>query len=65
MHDDKLMICTTRPIMFCVYLAGIDKGGPYGLSATVAFVAPLQGFNNFLVYIRQVILKKIRMVAFG
>ena len=40
------------PILFAMYLASVDVDGPYGLTATIAFVAPLQGFNNFLVYIR-------------
>lgn len=40
------------PILFAVYLASIDQNGPYGISITVAFLAPMQGFNNFLVYIR-------------
>ena len=42
----------TWPILFSVYLASVDLNGPLGLTLTVAFVAPLQGFNNFLVYIR-------------
>lgn len=43
----------TWPIMFAVYLAGADaRSNRFGLAATVAFVAPLQGFNNFLVYVR-------------
>ncbi|CAB9503330.1 expressed unknown protein [Seminavis robusta] len=43
----------TWPILFSVYLASLDdKVRIFGLSLTVAFVAPLQGFNNFLVYIR-------------
>jgi len=47
-----LAFYVTWPIMFCVYLTSIDVGGPYGLAVTVAFVAPLQGFSNFLVYVR-------------
>ena len=42
----------TWPILFGVYLKSIDLHGPLSLSLAVAFVAPLQGFNNFLVYIR-------------
>ncbi|CAB9503324.1 expressed unknown protein [Seminavis robusta] len=43
----------TWPILFSVYLASLDdKVRIFGLSMLVAFVAPLQGFNNFLVYIR-------------
>eukprot|EP00797_Seminavis_robusta_P008854 Sro162_g072850.2 (725) ;mRNA; r:45997-48171 len=43
----------TWPLLFSVYLASLDdKVRIFGLSMTVAFVAPLQGFNNFLVYIR-------------
>lgn len=41
----------TWPIMFAVYLASVDIEGPLGLTILVAFVAPLQGFNNFLVFI--------------
>ena len=40
------------PILFAMYLASVDVGGPYGVTITIAFVAPLQGFSNFLVYIR-------------
>lgn len=40
------------PILFAVYLGNVDQDGPYGLAVIVAFVAPLQGFNNFCVYIR-------------
>ena len=42
----------TWPILFSVYLASVDIGGPLSLTLTVAFVAPLQGFNNFLVFVR-------------
>lgn len=42
----------TWPIVFAVYLASIDAGGPLWLAITVAFVAPLQGFSNAVVYIR-------------
>lgn len=42
----------TWPILFSVYLASVDVNGPLGLTLTVAFVAPLQGFSNFLVFIR-------------
>jgi len=47
----------TWPILFSVYIAatdyteGYDKGN-YTLPAIVSFVAPLQGFSNFLVYAR-------------
>lgn len=44
-----LAFYTTWPILFAVYLASVDIGGPYGLTMTIAFVVPLQGFNNFLV----------------
>lgn len=40
------------PILFAVYLFSIDENGPFGLALTVAFLAPLQGFNNWLVYVR-------------
>lgn len=53
-----LAFYVTWPILFSVYLASIDINGPLGLSMLVAFVAPLQGFNNFLVYMRP------RIVAF-
>jgi hypothetical protein len=46
------------PILFAVYLFSIDVTGPFGLALTVAFVAPLQGFNNFLVYIRPKLMKR-------
>eukprot|EP00567_Pseudictyota_dubia_P008441 CAMPEP_0197439474 /NCGR_PEP_ID=MMETSP1175-20131217/6205_1 /TAXON_ID=1003142 /ORGANISM="Triceratium dubium, Strain CCMP147" /LENGTH=1214 /DNA_ID=CAMNT_0042969395 /DNA_START=77 /DNA_END=3721 /DNA_ORIENTATION=- len=52
-----LAFYVTWPIMFAVYLASIDIGGPYGLSVMVAFVAPLQGFSNFLVFVRPKIQK--------
>ena len=42
----------TWPILFGVYLASVDANGPLWLTLIVAFVAPLQGFNNFLVYVR-------------
>jgi hypothetical protein len=40
------------PILFAMYLASVDVDGPYALTITIAFLAPSQGFNNFLVYIR-------------
>ena len=49
----------TWPILFTVYLASIDTDGPLRLTLTVAFFAPLQGFNNFLVFVRP---KMVRMV---
>jgi hypothetical protein len=43
----------TWPVVFCVYVGGLDaRSSRYGFSVLVAFVAPLQGFNNFLVYVR-------------
>lgn len=42
----------TWPIVFSVYLASVDIDGPLALTMTVAFVAPLQGFNNFLCFLR-------------
>jgi len=42
----------TWPIVITIYLTSADVNGPLGLTITVAFVAPLQGFSNFLVYIR-------------
>ena len=42
----------TWPVMFAVYLASVDVNGPLALTLTVAFVAPLQGFSNWLVYVR-------------
>jgi len=54
-----LAFCITWPILFVGYIYGFnnfDEGQyvdyPYGLAMTVSFVAPLQGFNNFLVYVR-------------
>ena len=43
----------TWKVVFLVYLTGIDTlKDKYGLSVLMAFVSPLQGFNNFLVYVR-------------
>jgi len=47
----------TWPILFSVYIASTDytRGydvGRYTLPVLVSFVAPLQGFTNFLVYAR-------------
>ncbi|CAB9503332.1 expressed unknown protein [Seminavis robusta] len=54
----------TWPITFSVYLGDIDdKLDNFGLSLTVAFVAPLQGFNNFLVYIRPKLANRQRSTA--
>ncbi|CAB9527065.1 expressed unknown protein [Seminavis robusta] len=52
-----LAFYVTWPILFSVYLASVDVHGPLRLTLTVAFVAPLQGFNNWLVYIRPKLLK--------
>ena len=41
-----LYVCAfyiTWPIMFGVYLFSVDENGPFALTITVAFVAPLQG----------------------
>lgn len=43
----------TWPIQYTVYLGDLDyRADKFGFTLVVAFVAPLQGFNNFLVYIR-------------
>lgn len=43
----------TWPIMLAVYVSGADtRSNSFGFAVLVAFVAPLQGFSNFLVYIR-------------
>lgn len=43
----------TWPVMLCVYVSGWDfDRNIYGFSLLVAFVAPLQGFNNSLAYFR-------------
>ncbi|CAB9498701.1 expressed unknown protein [Seminavis robusta] len=55
-----LAFYVTWPLMFSVYLASIDVDGPLGLTMTVAFVAPLQGFTNFLVYVRPKLSKSRR-----
>ena len=47
-----LAFYVTWPILFGVYLASVDVNGPLGLSITVAFLAPLQGFTNCMVYVR-------------
>ena len=54
----------TWPIMFSVYLFSVDVKAGLGYTMTVAFVEPLQGFNNFLVYIRPT-LKARSQHAFG
>ena len=50
----------TWPILFSVYLASVDTEGPLGLTLTVAFFAPLQGFNNFLVFVRPKMIRVAR-----
>lgn len=55
----------TWPILFSVYLASVDVDGPLGLTLTVAFVAPLQGFTNFLVYLRPKLKKRSRSGSSG
>lgn len=50
----------TWSILFSVYLASVDVNGPFGLTMTVAFVAPLQGFSNGLVFIRPQVLRSIK-----
>jgi len=47
-----LSFLVTWPILFAMYLASVEINGPYALTLTIAFAAPLQGFNNFLVFIR-------------
>ena len=48
----------TWPIVLCVYVTGWDfEKKNFGFSVVVALVAPLQGFNNFLVYARPRIAK--------
>lgn len=45
----------TWPLMFSVYLFSIDaneSSASFPLAMTVAFVAPLQGFSNSIVYLR-------------
>lgn len=43
----------TWPIVFAVYVGNVDKEtNSYIFAALVSFLAPLQGFNNFLVYAR-------------
>ena len=41
----------------------MDEKGPLGLALTVAFVAPLQGFSNFLVYVRPKLLQRGRRTS--
>lgn len=48
----------TWPIMFSVYLFSVDVNGPLGLAMAIAFVAPLQGCSNALVYIRPKLMKE-------
>jgi hypothetical protein len=48
-----LSFYVTWPIVLSVYITSFDvKLDAYGFTLVVAFVAPLQGFNNFLVYVR-------------
>lgn len=48
-----LSFYVTWPIVLCVYVTGWDhEKQNFGFAALVAFVAPLQGFNNALVFIR-------------
>jgi hypothetical protein len=37
-----LSFLVSWPILFAMYLASVDVGGPYGLTITIAFLAPLQ-----------------------
>ncbi|CAB9529192.1 expressed unknown protein [Seminavis robusta] len=46
----------TWPTMFGVYLASVDENGPLQGSLVIAFLAPLQGALNALVYARPKIL---------
>ena len=46
-----LAFSITWPMVFAVYLESVDMNGYY-IALFYAFVAPLQGFNNFLVYVR-------------
>ncbi|CAB9502721.1 expressed unknown protein [Seminavis robusta] len=46
----------TWPTMFGVYLASIEEDGPLYVSLLIAFLAPLQGALNALVYARPKIL---------
>ena len=46
----------TWPVLLAVYLASVDWAS-YGLAMFVAFVAPLQGMTNFLVYVRPTVMK--------
>ena len=55
-----LAFYVTWPILFSVYIASVDVGGPLGLTLTVSFVAPLQGFNNFIVFVRPKVLRLAR-----
>ena len=51
----------TWPIVLCVYVTGWDfEKKNFGFSVVVALVAPLQGFNNSLVYARRDIAKCLR-----
>ena len=59
-----LSFCITWPIVLCVYVTGWDfEKEKYGFSIVVAFVAPLQGFNNCLVYVRPKLLKTMQSAA--
>jgi hypothetical protein len=56
----SLAFYITWPILFSVYLGSVEFDGPLGLSLTVAFVMPLQGFTNWLVFIRIPVTNVIR-----
>ncbi|CAB9502725.1 expressed unknown protein [Seminavis robusta] len=47
----------TWPTMFSVYLASVEENGPLRASLLIAFLAPLQGALNALVYARPKILQ--------
>lgn len=50
----------TWPVVLLVYVTGWDfEREVYGFAILVSFVSPLQGFNNFLVYTRPRITKKL------
>lgn len=48
-----LSFLVSWPILFAMYIASVDeKKESFPLTITLAFLAPLQGFNNCLVYLR-------------
>jgi len=60
----SLSFYVTWPIIFLVYIASIDlRVEHFAFTALVSFVAPLQGFTSFVVYIRPRLNNKMAKLA--